>query len=181
MKLPKIDMVVKACIIETDKYRIAVGAEWVKVNKDDKFFITIKDLRDRLNNKELVIRAYWPKSGDDRLRHWTDMNDNIIKGAEMRSFNQVVVFPVESAGQRGLVHQEFNKWRVIAKEKIKGAPIANIGHSIPPEKKEKVKKVVDNCDLLKVVEKYMKGLKDTSEIGALWKFQQFILKKGENK
>lgn len=163
-------MAVRRTLIITDKCVIGLVGDDV---------LTLKDIVERLNTGELHLEAIRYTSGPNNERHWQTVHGTPLgrKGAILWAGPHIRKLVVEK-GQSYMRNQIFTnlqKW----KDAAIGKPLTvsvhvhkNMKAKPEPTYKERV---------ISEIEKYMDGLKDTCEIGALYKFMRHIkkMKEGE--
>lgn len=153
----------KKTLIVTDKCTIAVTADAT---------LTTKDIVERLNSGEVRLEAIRHTSGPDNERHWrhpdgTPMGRSAVRwaGAHVRK----LTVEKGQSFMRNLIFSNLQRWISAAQGKPLTVPIKE-------RKVVKVSEVTPKSLLLAEVERYMNSLKDTSEIGALWKFMKHLKK-----
>lgn len=153
-------------LIITDKLIIAFTADEALTNKD---------LIDRLNSGEIIIEAIRGVSGADNERHWMHIDGELLGRAAVKYAGAHVRKFVVEKGQshlRNTIFTNLPAWKDRALGKKLTAPIAQ--HI---EKKIDLKKAGDDAmrELMLIeVDKYMNGLKDIAEMGAMWKFMRYL-------
>ena len=159
----------KRTVVKTDK-------KWFAVTCDTD--LNLKQIMEQLDTSFITIEAYRLVAGPVNERYWRSPDGTNMGRLSVRYNNNCRIIEVASHGQRGLIHAGFPKWVEEAKKKY--IALGNKTTIKEVIKKEKVEELVEvgKCnDILVEIDRYMKTLKDTSEIGALWKFGQYISNK----
>ena len=148
-------------LIVTDKCIIAFTA-------DDT--LTNKDIIDRLNNGEIIIEAIRSTAGADDQRHWMLIDGSPLGRAAVKYAGAHVRKMVVEKGQshlRNTIFTNLPTWKDRALGKRLTTPMRKFIKPTEPKPTPSMKEEV---------EKYMDGLKDITEIGALYKFLKYLKK-----
>jgi hypothetical protein len=139
--------------------------------------LNIAQIRKGLDDGFLHIEAYRIVDGPMDERFWRTPDGESMGRLAVRYNNNCRVIEVESQGQQGLINAAFPKWLEDAKKKyihehkplkVKAADV------IKPETAKQLEKAAKINEMLAEINKYMHLLKDAAEIGALWKFAQYL-------